>query len=52
MNRVYGGLFLVLGGGSGCGGCGVVRGRIGFSLVFGSMLCSIVMYSFCSVRGG
>ena len=49
MNRVCGGLFLVLGGGS---GCGVVRGWIGFSLVLGSMLCSIVMYSSHSVRGG
>ena len=52
MNRVCGGLFLVLGGGSGCGGCGVVEGWIGFSFVLGSMLCSIVMYYSCSVCGG
>ena len=52
MNRVCGGLFLVLGGGSGCGGCGVVGGWIGFSLVLGSMLWSTVMYSSRTVRGG
>ena len=52
MKRICGGLFLLLGRGSGCGGCGIVRGWIGFSLVLGSMLWSIVMYSSCSVHGG
>ena len=53
MNRVCGGLFLVLGGSSGCGGCGVVGPKwIGFSLVLCSMLWSTVMYSSRTVRGG
>ena len=42
----------MLGGGSGCGGCGGVGRWIGFSVVLGSMLWSNVMYSSFSVRGG
>ena len=42
----------MLGGGSGCGGCGGVGRWIGFSVVLGSMLWSSVMYSSFNVRDG
>ena len=46
------GLFLMLGSGIGCSGCGGIREWIGVSMVLVSMLWSNNMYSSFSVRGG